>query len=160
MSWSGTYVLAAVCGGLIWGAMSYAAPQPAAKPVAGWFNVFPDLSGYNRSFLSPEIGVGEKPVSYRQTARYEWGGNADRLLEVTLARDAAFKQKYAVENLRKEMPAPKEVRFGKRTGWHWQFEPRAGAGARPLAHRLVVPLGDDKALIVEAKGGGPWGPLF
>lgn len=132
-------------------AVSSHAEEDRSGPRAGWPGVFPELAGYQCTFLSPVVAPAEKPVIYRQTARYEWTGGAIKTLEATVARDPTFKEKHAAEALRKEKPAPKEIKIGKRIAWQW--ETSAGGG------RLVVPLGEDRALILEAKGAGPWEPL-
>lgn len=121
-------------------------------PLAGWLGLFPQMDGYQRTFTAPVVTADKdkKPVAYRQTVKYEWTGGDIRLFEVTLARDPAFKQKYAAETLRKEPKPPSEVKVGKRTAWLWQDD-KAKPGA--VANRLVVPLAEDKALIVEDKSG-------
>jgi hypothetical protein len=128
-------------------------PQP--EPRAGWFGVFPELPGYQRSFLSPVVDARNKTV-YKQTGRYEWTGGALKLLEVTLARDPAFKQKYTAETLGKQTPAPQQVRVGGRRAWLWDLEKEAEEKPEAVRGRLVVPLGPDGALIFEQKGPGPW----
>jgi hypothetical protein len=139
-----------------WGALGRAADAPKPEPRAGWFGVFPELAGYGRSFLAPVVAAEKQPVAYRQTARYEWLGGALKHLQVTLARDPAFKQKYAAETLRKDALAPKEVKVGTRTGWLWSLEKEAGSKPDQLAWRLVVPLAADKAVVFEGRGAGPW----
>jgi hypothetical protein len=127
----------------------------ARKPEsrAGWLGVFPELPGYQRTFTAPVVAAGKQPESYRQLVKYEWTGGAVKMLQVTLARDPAFKKTYAADTLRKEA---KEVKVGKRTGWLWNFEKQAGGKLDALMARLVVPLAEDKALIFEARGIGPW----
>ena len=124
-------------------------------PRAGWFGVFPELTGYQRTFTAPAAADGKKSESYRQTVKYEWTGGAVKLLEVTLARDPAFKKAHAAEALKKQA---KEVKVGKRTGWLTTKELQPGM-IDAEAGRLVVPLGEDKALIFVAKGIGPWEAL-
>jgi hypothetical protein len=148
-------VLLALAAGLGVLSAAPAADPPKPEPLAGWYGVFPELSGYQRTFAAPVVAKGEKPAEYRQTVKYEWTGGAAKLLEVTLARDPAFKKKHAPDALKKEDPAPKEVTVGKRTAWLWAYEPKKGADW-PLVGRLVLPLGEDAALILEAKGQGPW----
>jgi hypothetical protein len=150
-------VLPAAVGAVLgWGAPGGAADAPKPEPRAGWFGVFPEIAGYGRSFLAPVVAAEKQPVVYRQTAHYEWLGGALKRLEVTLARDPAFKQKYAAETLRKDATAPKEVKVGTRTGWLWVLEKEAGGKPDQVAWRLVVPLAADKALLCEGRGAGPW----
>lgn len=145
--------IALLVGGLL--LASVTAEQPRAA-LPGWYGVFPHLSGYALTFQAPVVADGEKPTAYRQTARYEWTGGAARIVGVTLARDPAFKQKYAAEALRKQTPAPKEIQVGKRTGWLWHLA-KDGGKFDQVGARLVVPLGDERALIMETRGPGPWG---
>jgi hypothetical protein len=124
--------------------------------LAGWFKVFPELTGYQRSFLAPV--VKSKQV-YQQTARYLWTGGAVKLLEVTLARDPVFKKQYAADTLKKQANAPQEVKVGKRAAWLWNLEKEAGTDPNKVRTRLVLPLAEDKVIVFEAKGRGPWEAL-
>jgi hypothetical protein len=151
MRWSLVLALA-----ILPGAATAADPPQKVRTLAGWYGVFPHLSGYNAIFTVPVVAKGEKPTEYRQKAEYGWTGGAAKQLDVTLARDPAFKKKYTPDALKKEDPAPTEVKVGKRTAWLWTYEAKKGEDW-PLVGRLVVPLGEDTALIVEAKGPGPWG---
>jgi hypothetical protein len=120
-----------------------------AKPVlAGWFGVFPEFPIYQRTFEAPTVGKGKAPTAYKQTAKYEWTGGALRSLTITLARDPAFKKDHTAEALRQAKPTPKEVTIAKKTGWLTSAD-KEGVD-RSL--KLVVPLDEDKALILEAKG--------
>jgi hypothetical protein len=134
------------------------APDPPKKFYggAGWYGVFPPLPGYNAIFSVPVVAKGEKPTEYRQKVEYGWTGGALKGLDVTLARDPAFKKKYAPDALKKEDPAPTEMKVGKHTAWLWIYEAKKGEDD-PLVARVVVPLGEDTAFILEAKGQGPWG---
>jgi hypothetical protein len=144
-------------GVLILGSHAGGAAEPAQQKVlAGWLGVFPELTSYQRSFLAPV--VDNKQV-YRQTAKYLWTGGAMKLLEVTVARDAAFKKQYDPAALKKQKNPPQEVKVGKKTAWLWDLSKEAGDNADKVRARLVVPLGDDKILMLEAKGRGPWEQL-
>jgi hypothetical protein len=144
-----------ILGGLALMSLGYclAGPDRTAGPRggearAGWFGVFPDIPGYRRSFLTPQVGPG--PSRYRQTARYEWTGGAVKVLDVTLARGPAPRGDPADAG-----PAPAQrIDVGGRPAWLSIPKPasRPGAGS----HRLVVRLGPEGALILEAKGPGPW----
>jgi hypothetical protein len=152
-------VLAAFAEPCLAGGAGPAAEPEKIEPLAGWFGVFPELNGYQRTFLAPVLAPARPPVAYRQTAKYEWTGGALKVLEVTLARDPAFKQKYAAEALGKEDNPPQPVRVNKRTGWLWNLGKPAEGKLGGLAARLVVPLAEDKALVLEARGAGPWEAL-
>jgi hypothetical protein len=155
MRWLSMVLTALAAGGA-----ARAADPPKPQPLSGWYGAFPrlGLTGYHRTFTAPVVAKGDKPTEYRQTVKYEWTGGAAKHLEVTLARDPAFKKKYAPDALKKEDPAPKEVKVGKRNAWLWTYEPKAGDDW-PLVGRVVLPLGEEAALILEAKGQGPWESL-
>jgi hypothetical protein len=150
--------LTLVVGGVLHGTAptSPAAPPAKGEISAGWAGVFPELGGYQRSFLAPVVAKGKKPTSYRQTARYVWTGGAAKTLDVTLARDAGFRKKYAAAVLKKAKNPPKEVRIGKGRGWLWDLTKDAGNDPDKVRTRLVVPLAADKVLLLEARGPGPW----
>jgi hypothetical protein len=144
-----------VCGALLCGA---GARQKKGKPepLGGWPGVFPKLLGYQRTFTAPAVEGGKEPKKYSQLVRYEWTGGAARRLEVTLARDPAFKDRHAEARLAKDPGKPRQVKVGKRTGWLWDLKKEGDKDPWALRQRLVVPLGEDRALIFEAKGPGPW----
>jgi hypothetical protein len=152
-----------ILGGLAAGCRGFclAGPDRAAGPsgtgaLAGWFGVFPEIPGYRRSFLGPEVGPGGSTTSYRQTARYEWTGGAVKVLNVTLTRDPAFRRDRADEVRVQGATPPQRIEVGGRSGWFWA--PGHDAAGRPTGgpHRLVVLLGPVDALVLEAKGPGPW----
>jgi hypothetical protein len=122
------------------------------KPLPGWYNVVPHLFNYDVRFQAPEVGEGEKPTVYRQTARFDWMGNDFRSFTVTLARDPAFKEKYAAEALKKDKPAPEETKVGKNAAWLWDLSKEGERKFDKPNSRLVVILAEDKVLIVEAFG--------
>jgi hypothetical protein len=126
--------------------------KPKPRPLPGWFNVMPRLLNYDLRFEAPEVGEGEKPTVYRQTARYEWMGNDYRIFNVTLARDPAFKEKYAAETVKKDKPAPEETKVGKYAAWSWDLSKEGERKFDKVNSRQVVILAEDKVLIVEAFG--------
>jgi hypothetical protein len=132
------------------------AVQPPGKgtPLAGWPGVFPELPGYQRTFTDPVVDSGKK--AYRQTVKYEWTGGAIKLLEVTLARDPAFEQRHTEDVLARDPQKPERVTVSKVTGWLWRLAKEGDKGPWPLQARLLLPLGKDRALILDAKGQGPW----
>jgi hypothetical protein len=142
------------------GSASHVAAQVVkSKVLAGWLDAFPHLlGGYVCSFESPLVDK-EKKNTYRQTATYKWSGGADKRLDVTLARDPAFKQKYDAEKLKKDANPPRKVQVGKHTGWLWKMDSPSDKTIRPLHARLVVPLASDRILLVEARGRGPFEDL-
>jgi hypothetical protein len=150
-------VLPAACGVWVCGPGAGRAAEAARMEArAGWFGVFAELPGYQRSFQAPVVAEGKKAEAYRQTATYEWTGSARKTLEVTLARDPAFRQKYAAETLNKEPRPPRRVSVGKFHGWFWNLDTEAGKMPDRVSRRLVVPLAEDRILLLEAKGPGPW----
>jgi len=91
--------------------------------------------------------------------RYEWTGGAVKLLNVTLARDPAFRRDHAEEGLPQGAPPPQRIDLGVWAGWLWNpghdrtRKPRAGP------RRLVIRLGPEDALVLGASGTGPWEQL-
>jgi hypothetical protein len=129
------------------------------KPLSGWPGAFPEILGYSQTFMQPVVAPGKDPAAYRQTVRYEWTGGAARRIDVTLARDPAFKERYSAAALTKDPADPAKVQLGKKTGYLWKIAKEGDKEDWPLRERLVVPLAEDRALIIETRGPGPWGPL-
>jgi hypothetical protein len=123
------------------------------KNQPGWPDVFISLGMYGVAYEKPVVGKGDKPESYRQKAIYSWTGGRFEILEVTLARDPAFKDRYSPEALKKEKDPPKELQINKKKAWLWIF-PREAGELEQVARRLVVLLDADKAIIIEQKGAG------
>jgi hypothetical protein len=116
----------------------------AAEPKAAWPGVFPELSGYGRTFKAPE--VNKDRTVYSQTAEYGWMGGDYRTGTATLARDSRFKEAHTEEALKKLGATP--IKVGKRDAWTMP-----GRKDGQVQHtKIIVPLGEDKALIVEAVG--------
>jgi hypothetical protein len=126
--------------GVTLGANPLPAAEPKPEPRAGWAGVFPDLGGYQRTFTQP--AVNKDKTVYRQSVKYEWTGNDIRVATATLARDPEFKTAHAAEALKKA--GAKEIKLGKKDAWIMPA-PKDG-------DRIIVPLGEDKALIVEGSG--------
>lgn len=125
---------------------------PAADPkTVGYAALFPTLGGmYRTTIHNPELGKGEKPEAYKQMATFEWtGGRAERL-NVTFARDPAFKEAYSAAVLKKT--APKEVDVGKKKGYLMAIPP--DKGKESPGPRLVVVLSADKVVIIDQYGFG------
>ncbi len=130
------------------------ADEPAReKNQSGWPGSFIKLGGYGLTLENPIVGEGEKPSTYRQKGVYLWTGGRAEVLEVTLARDPAFKDRYSADALKKQDPQPKELEINKKKAWQWEF-PREGGKIDRLTHRLVILLDADKAIILEQKGNG------
>jgi hypothetical protein len=123
-------------------------PELAAaeqSPLAGWYGVVPELPGYARTFKVPQVKA--KNTVYLQATHYEWTGGAVKSLDATLMRDPALAESLTPEALAKQTPAPKEVKVGKKTAWLTVVGPE---GLERI-HKLVIPLGSEKALILEGK---------
>jgi hypothetical protein len=129
--------------GIIIPAEAVAAEKSA--PLAGWYGVFPELIGYQLTLAAPKLGA-DKKTTYQQTAKYEWTGGAIRSLTVTPARDLAFKKGHGAAALKKQ--GYREVKVGKKTAWLLGTD-KDGIDA---TRQLVLPLGDETALLVEARG--------
>jgi hypothetical protein len=130
--------------------------QDKQPELAGWMGVFPQLKGYARKFQPAVVEGDKKNPIYRQTAEYEWTGGADRNYAVTLARNVEFKKIYSEEEVKKTTPAPEKVEVAKHTAWLWKFERDDKKEGRPLRAKLVVLLGEDRILIIEVRGLGPF----
>jgi hypothetical protein len=130
-------------------------PKQKQPPLAGWLGIFPPLAGYARTFKAPVVEGDKNNPVYRQEVEYAWTGGADRHLTISVARDAKFKKAYGEEEVKKSLPAPEKIEVGKHAAWLWKFESDKKV-ARPLRARLVVLLGDDRILIVEVRGLGPF----
>src|SRR5438874_11698026 len=87
------------------------------KAEAGWEKVFIELNNYSRTFQ--KTVKGDKPDVYQQTARYDWSGGRFEQIDVTLARNPAFKQKYSADTLKAEKVPPKEIEINKKKAWLW-----------------------------------------
>jgi hypothetical protein len=134
---------------------SGSAQQPK-EVLAGWKGIFPDMGSYSRMFQPAVVEGDKKNPIYRQSADYVWTGGADRHYTITVARDANYKKIYSDEEVQKSKPAAEKVQVGKHKAWLWKYELNR-KDVRPLRSRLVVLLGDDRILIVEQKGLGPFG---
>ena len=129
--------------------LAVALPAVAADPKAkDYGTLFPAIGGtYDTKIQKPEVGKGDPPDTYSQTCTYTWTGGRIESITVTFARDPAFKEKYSAEAIKKEKTPPKEVKVGKKKVYLWELPDEKGG-------RLVVVLGDDKAVIVEQTGSG------
>jgi hypothetical protein len=127
-----------------WLAPAAGAADPKPEPLAGWLIDLPELGTYQLTPLTPQINKDKKDVIYSQAFRYVWTGGDFRQLTVTFARDPEFKTKYAPDAVKKAYPDAKEVKIGKKTGWI------LSAGAKPV--KMVLPLGEDKAILFETEG--------
>jgi hypothetical protein len=126
-----------------------AAPVRAADPkpavLAGWLGVFPEQSGYVRTFKEPV--VNKDKTTYQQTVEFGWMGNDYREAKATLVRDPAFKTAHTAEALKKLDAKP--IKIGKKDAWTMP----AGKDGNFQLTKIIVPLGEDKALIIEGTGG-------
>jgi hypothetical protein len=134
------FILAA-CGAML------GAKAVESQPGPGWPDVFPPAPpNYFLAYDPPVVAKGDDPVVYRQTARYDWLGNDYRSGTATMARDPKFKTKYSTEAMKKE--GSTETKVGKKTAW---LRPLDGPGVKPQ-RELIVPLSEDKALILTSRG--------
>jgi hypothetical protein len=133
------------------GATSVQAADPKPqKPLFGWFIELPD-AGITYALMpqAPEVNKDKKDEIYRQSFKYVWTGNDLRMITVTLARDPEFKTKFTAEGVKKDYPGAVKAEVGKKTGWIIPL------GKEPLPQgpvKLILPLGEDKAVLVETEG--------
>jgi hypothetical protein len=121
-----------------------AAQEQKAPAKAGWPGIVPELTGYARTIKAPRVAKGKDPVSYEQVVSYLWTGGSIRMLNATFARNPAYKKDHAPAALRRAKPAPREIKLGKMTGWLFPEE--------KSNRKLIVPLGEDTALILQSSG--------
>jgi hypothetical protein len=125
----------------------------AADNPGGWPDLFPALGNFERKVAAPVVAKGEKPEVYSQAARYDWLGNRFEILTITIARDPAFREKYAADALKKGKPAPAAIEVNKKRAYVW--DKLAGENdLKNVNKRLVVLLADDKIVMVEQVGFG------
>src|SRR5262249_36014066 len=107
---------------LVWGAAAQdqKPAQDKVKPLAGWPRAFPEMMGWSRTSQQP-VG-GRDGTTYRQTVRYEWTGGAAKRLDVTLARDPAFKTLYDPKALERQDNPPRNVTAGQHPAWLWHLK--------------------------------------
>ena len=133
----------AVLGIVVFAGAARTAEKPV--PLAGWYGVFPVLGGYSLTFSEPKFGKDRK-TEYEQSAKYEWTGGAFKVVTVTTAHDPAFKKAHDPDALKKQ--GYREVKVGKKTAWLLGTD-KEGIDA---VRKLVLPLGEARALLLEAKG--------
>ena len=110
------------------------AQEPTEKILAGWPGVFPEAVPYIRHFEKPK----SDQQTWRQSARYEWSGGRLETIRVTLLFDAAEAKKHQFGAKNPPPDQVKKLRFGERLGWEYP------------AGRLVIDLGNDRMMILEA----------
>ncbi len=135
----GIFGLLCVCGALV--AQAQPGP-PKATPMAGWIGVFPAMLGYQHSYQQPVVSADK--TSYQQSVKYVWTGNDFREATATLARDPKFKMTHQAAALTKA--GAKETKIGTKDAWIMPAQGKEGAV------KIIVPLGEDTALIVEGVG--------
>jgi hypothetical protein len=122
-----------------------------ADTPAEWLDLFPHLENFTRKFEPVVVAKGDKPEVYSQAARYDWNGGRFEIITFTIARDPAFKEKYAADTV-KGKPMPEALELNKKLAY---LSSSDGAKGRDLVNkRLVVVLADDKILILEQRGAG------
>ena len=120
-----------------------AAPAPAADKTpafAGWYDLLPPsghLVPHSDHPVVPKPKGGEQ--RYSQAAHFDAFTGLPRAFTVTLARDPAFKTQHSKDTLKK---AATPLEIGSRTAWVWKGD-----------RKVIVPLGDDTAIIVETDQG-------
>jgi hypothetical protein len=117
--------------------------QKTQQNLAGWIGVFPSIWDYNaqHAFEKP-VGDFDKRM-FRQSAKYSRGVNDTTLHRATLARDPAFKTSHSAQTFSKA--GAKLIQIGGKDAWTLGSD---GSGEKGVV-KIIVPLGEDKALIVE-----------
>ncbi len=134
------FSLVGVCGAAL---MVSAQPgQPKVTPKAGWIGVFPAMHGCQHTFQQPV--VNDPMASYKQSVLYVWTGGDIREATVTLARDPKFKTAHKDAALTEA--GAKKNKIGMKDAWTMP-----GSGMEGSV-KIIVPLGEDTALIVDGIG--------
>jgi hypothetical protein len=132
---------------------SWAEGGTDTKNEPAWTGLFIQLPNYDLRYQTPVVEKKDKPRVYRQKASYTWLGGRFETVEITLARDPGFREKYSPEALRKEEKPPTELKLNKKRVWRWAFPEVPGQLDR-VRRRLVVVLDADKVILLEQKGSG------
>jgi len=108
------------------------------RSLAGWYDLLPPYQMHTGpTYDQPVIGnLKGDDVAYSQTIRFNLATALPRAISVTVARDPEFKKRFSPEAM-KNAPVT-TLEFGKRTALVWNNK-----------RKVVVPLGDDKAVLLE-----------
>jgi hypothetical protein len=117
----------------------------------GWPDLFPSLGNFGRKITAPVVAQ-EKPNVYSQMATYDWLGGRFEVITITIARDPAFKDRYADEAMKKADPAPVALQVNGKRAYLW--DRMKADELQKVNRRLVVVLADDKILLLEQRGAG------
>jgi len=120
------------------------AAEPKVDIKSGWIGVFPTMPNYLRTYKAPVVNK-DKTV-YQQSAHYVWMGNDYREATATLACDPEFKTAHTAEALKKT--GAEAIKVGKQDAWIIRNKDEG----KKAFDKIIVPLGDDKALIIEGIG--------
>jgi hypothetical protein len=147
---------------LLWCALPGAAQdaQPGkdkVKPLAGWPGTFPVMPPWARTFQQPSLSADGKVHS--QGVQYEWTGGASKRLVVSLSRSPAVKDQFDPKKLQKDGPPFTELKIGQYPALLWDLRGLKDKAVMPLQKRLVILLGEDRVLQLDARGVGPWESL-
>jgi hypothetical protein len=124
----------------------------AADDTGGWPDLFPTLGNFDRKVAAPVVARGEKPAVYSQATTYEWLGGRFEVITITLARDPAFKKKYAAATIQQTKPIPEVLKLNEKTAYLWDYmKPEE---LEKVNRRLVVVLADDRVIVIEQRGAG------
>jgi hypothetical protein len=133
-----TYLTSAITT-LLLSSSAISQPLDTGRSRAGWYDLFPPYrSDHYPNYQNPIVGKKDGDnTTYSQTARFNLPFALDRAFRVTVARDPGFKKQYSRDAM-KDAPVT-AVKIGKRTAWVWNDK-----------KKVVVPLSDDKAVLLEA----------
>ncbi len=120
--------------------LSAASPRAIGgdRSLAGWYDLFtPYQKHFHPMYDKPVVAKKEgEGATYSQAARFDQMTNLPRAFSATAARDPGFKKRFGRESM-KDAPAT-ALEIGKRTAWVWNDQ-----------KKVVVPLGEDKAVLLE-----------
>jgi hypothetical protein len=119
-----------------------------APAFAGWYDLIPPCQKrLYPQFDQPVIDKRKgRETCYAQTARFDAMTGLPRSFHVTVARNPDFKTQFAPDTLKKAPASILEI--GKRKAWVWEDK-----------KKVVIPLGDDKAVVLETDPASQAMPL-
>jgi hypothetical protein len=125
---------------LVLSSTAFAQALDTGRSLAGWYDLFPPYQKHHHPmYVKPVVGKkGGENATYSQTARFDLATGLVRAFRATVARDPEFKKQYSRETMKDASVTA--VAIGKRTAWVWNDK-----------KKVVVPLGDDKAVLLEVE---------
>jgi hypothetical protein len=131
-------MLISLCFALSSSSAAYPQRIGRGQSLAGWYDLFPPYQKHFYPMYAQPVVSKMKGAdnTYSQTARFDQMTGLVRAFSATVARDPNFKKRFSREAM-KDAPTT-TLEIGKRTAWVWNDN-----------KKVVVPVGDDKAVLLE-----------